>query len=102
MIPNKKIRSDGTIQWELPNGYLHNEHGPATIRPDGTKEWCINGELHRLDGPAIVWGEHAVDEEWFFNGKLHRTDGPALNWVGRKIWASNGKCCFRCDYCIVV
>ena len=34
---------------------------------DGTKEWALNGKLHREDGPAIEYtcgGKH-----WFLNGK---------------------------------
>jgi hypothetical protein len=37
----KTILSDGTIEYRL-NGKLHNENGPAVIKPDGTKEYWIN------------------------------------------------------------
>ena len=33
--------------------YLHNEDGPAVIKPSGSKGWYIENELHREDGPAI-------------------------------------------------
>ena len=45
-----------------------------------TKSWYLNGERHRIDGPArIVYtpsGETRV-EYWYLNGEKHRTDGPA-------------------------
>ena len=35
---------------------------------DGAKQWFLNGERHREDGPAY---EHANgDKFWFLNGKL--------------------------------
>ena len=56
----------------------------------GSKEWYLNGKLHREDGPAIegVCG----DKHWYLNGKLHREDGPAVEYVyGDKHWYLNGK-----------
>jgi hypothetical protein len=55
----------------------------------GTKEWYVNDELHREDGPAI---EGAIGNEWHINGKLHREDGPAIEWHnGYKEWHINGQ-----------
>ena len=56
----------------------------------GTKEWYLNGKLHREDGPAV---EHADgDKLWFLNGKIHREDGPAVECTdGTKYWYLNGK-----------
>ena len=42
------------------------------VYADGTKEWYINGEYHREDGPAIEWADGY--KEWYLNGKLHRED----------------------------
>ena len=25
------------------------------VYPNGDKYWCLNGKLHREDGPAIEW-----------------------------------------------
>ena len=36
---------DGTIEWRL-NGELHKINGPAVIEPDGTQIWYVNGNLH--------------------------------------------------------
>ena len=59
------------------------------VLPNGTKEWCLNGELHRTDGPAIEWTDGS--KEWWLNGELHRTDGPTIEWAdGTKSWFLNG------------
>lgn len=45
----------------------------------GAKEWYLNGNPHRTDGPALegVNGYKA----WFLNGQRHRTDGPAVEGI---------------------
>ena len=48
------------------------------VYDDGTKEWYINGKLHREDGPAIEWANG--DRYWYLNGKLHREDGTAIEY----------------------
>ena len=37
------------------------------IRPDGSKCWYLNGELHCEDGPAIEWPDGV--KYWYLNGK---------------------------------
>jgi hypothetical protein len=44
---------------------LHNENGPAVIIDD-TNFWYKNGQLHRIDGPAIEWKNG--DKEYYLNG----------------------------------
>ena len=58
--------------------------------PDGTKEWYLNGWLHRVDGPAI---EHPDGTKyWYLNGERHRTNGPAIKHPnGREYWYINDK-----------
>jgi len=34
---------------------LHNPYGPAIIGRKTYKEYYINGKLHRLDGPALIY-----------------------------------------------
>ena len=41
--PNIIKHADGTKEWYL-NGKLHREDGPAIERADGTKEWWLNGK----------------------------------------------------------
>ena len=60
----------------------------GTKAVDGTKAWYLNGQRHRIDGPAIEWADGT--KEWYLNGKRHRTDGPAWEWVGSKEWYING------------
>ncbi len=59
------------------------------VTPEKTS-WYQNGELHRLDGPAIEWANG--DKEWYQNGQRHRLDGPAIEWAdGYKAWYQNGQ-----------
>jgi hypothetical protein len=53
---------------ELGNGIL--------IGKDGSKLYCLKGQLHREDGPAVE--EANGDKHWFLNGKRHRENGPAI------------------------
>ena len=39
------------------------------------EEWRYNGNLHRIDGPAVIEG---TNEKWYLNGNLHNIDGPAV------------------------
>ena len=56
---------------------------------DGSKEWRLNGKLHRTDGPAIEYADGS--KEWYLNGKCHREDGPAVEYAdGTKFWFLNG------------
>jgi len=86
-----KVSTNGTKEWYL-NGELHREDGPAVNYADGTKVWCLNGERHRIDGPAIegINGYKA----WYLNGERHREDGPAVeNTNGYKEWWIHGVKC---------
>ncbi len=38
--------------------------------------WTLSGARHRVDGPAITWGDG--DMWYYYYGKRHRIDGPAL------------------------
>jgi len=59
------------------------------VHPDGTKEWFLNGKLHRDDGPAIEYSFGT--KKWFLNGERHRDDGPAVEYNnGSKFWYLNG------------
>ena len=83
------IDSDGTKEWHL-NGRLHRIDGPAREWADGTKEWYINGKYHREDGPSVECANG--DKTWYINGKCHRTDGPAIEYAnGTREWCLNDK-----------
>ena len=53
----------------------------------GYKEWYLNDELHREDGPAMEYSSGI--KEWYLNGRLHREDGPAIENKGDKFWFLN-------------
>ena len=80
---------DGTKEWWL-NGILHRVDGPAWEDTDGSKQWYRNGKLHRVDGPAIEDADGT--KAWFVDGKRHRVDGPAIEHAdGTKQWYLNGR-----------
>lgn len=59
-----------------------------TIQPDGTQTWYLNGELHREDGPAILYIDGS--EEWYHHDQKHRVDGPSLTRKnGGQKWSLN-------------
>ena len=83
-------RTDGQKEWRV-NGRLHRLGGPAIVYPDGRREWFANGRRHRLDGPAIERPNGS--KEWWVNGKLHRLDGPAVKYAdGDEAWWVMGLC----------
>jgi hypothetical protein len=45
------------------------------VDSDGSKNWYLNGVLHREDGPALDWNNGY--KSWYFHGKRHRIGGPA-------------------------
>jgi hypothetical protein len=86
--PPTREYEDGSKEWRV-NGRLHRENGPAFIHHDGTKEWYIDWQRHREDGPAIEWSDGS--KEWYKNGKRHRENGPAIERNGGiKEWFING------------
>ena len=59
------------------------------VHENGTKEWWLNGKLHREDGPAVECADGY--KAWYLNGKRHREDGPAIEGAdGYKSWYLNG------------
>ena len=83
------INAYGTKEWRQ-NGQLHRIDGPAIEWADGTKMWWQNDQRHRTDGPAIEWATGG--KEWWQNGRRHRTDGPAVERAsGTKEWWQNGR-----------
>jgi hypothetical protein len=69
--------------------------GPLTTKgtikhttENGTETWRLNGELHRVNGPARIWSDGVAD--WYRDGVLHRIDGPARDWDGDNWWYVRG------------
>ena len=72
------------------NGELHREDGPAVIFASGTKSWYQNGKRHREGGPAIIKTDGS--KSWYQNGELQRDDGPAITKAdGTQYWYQNGE-----------
>ena len=79
----------GTRRYLDHDGQLHRDDGPAIVYTTGGKIWYCNGQCHREDGPAIEWGDGG--KEWYQNGLRHRTDGPAVTRPnGACEWWING------------
>lgn len=58
----------GLIRWVLPNGDLHREDGPAVVYKDGTgEEWYWCGKRHRVDGPAAILTHR---QEYWIRGEV--------------------------------
>jgi hypothetical protein len=60
-----------------------------SINSLGDKTWWLNGRLHRVDGPAIEFGDGT--KSWFWHGRYHRVDGPAVEFIsgGKQWWLDN-------------
>jgi hypothetical protein len=60
-----------------------------TINDQGDKYWWLNGNPHRIDGPAIEYANG--NKSWRLHGKHHRVDGPAIEFTdGNIYWCLNG------------
>jgi hypothetical protein len=69
---------------------------PLNIQ-DGYKEWYQNGEIHRLDGPAVEYADGS--KEWYLNGERHRLDGPAVEYAdGSKEWFIEDECLTESEF----
>ena len=82
-----RIKGEGVTRWLL-NGERHRLDGPAEEYEGGDKVWYVMGKVHRLGGPAVEYANGA--KEWFVNNKRHRLDGPAIEYEGGKnLWWIN-------------
>ena len=64
----RTVNAEGNIRWELPDGTLHREDGPALETVLGTKAWYQHGIPHRVDGPAVEWADGT--KQWWLNGRI--------------------------------
>ena len=87
---------NGSKEWYL-NDQRHREDGPAYEHPDGSKEWWLNGQLHRINGPAVEYSNGS--KAWWLKGKRHRVDGPAYERPGGyKEWWFNDESYDKISY----
>lgn len=78
----------GNIFW-YNEGNIHRLDGPAVEYINGNKAWYKNNKLHRIHGPAIEFANGT--KFWYFEGKLHRLDGPAMEFTDgeKQYWLDN-------------
>lgn len=89
MTVEKTYDNSGTIRWR-ENGELHREDGPAIVYPDGLRIWYRHGKRHRVDGPAF--DDPRGRKEWWVDGEHHRDGAPAtIAGDGTEVWYSHGK-----------
>lgn len=82
------IKKNGNDYWCV-DGLLHREDGPAIEGPSGVSFYRY-GKLHRDGGPAVELKDGTT--RWYQHGVLHREDGPASEDPrGRKEWWFNGE-----------
>jgi len=67
--PSKCVVYDnGTKYWHNEAGDFHRDGDlPAIEYAEGDKWWCVNGNLHRLLGPAVIWPDGY--KAWWVDGK---------------------------------
>jgi hypothetical protein len=61
--------------WFNAAGEIHREDGPAIVWGNGVEWWCQHSKLHREDGPALTSTDTI---KWYKNDELHRIGGPAI------------------------
>jgi hypothetical protein len=88
-VGNNMYDHEHEVSWYI-NGERHRLDGPAHINEEGSQFWYKNGMLHRTDGPAIECGD-SDDNEWYLDGELHREDGPAKIDYGVEEWYKKGE-----------
>lgn len=62
------------------------------INPWKFKEYWLNDQLHRDDGPAL---DDSGVQMWFQYGKLHRLDGPAVFYPSKDKSFEKDECWFH-------
>ena len=58
----------GTIRYYNKSGELHRLDGPAILRANGIRSWYKNNVRHRIDGPAIELPDGECSACWYING----------------------------------
>jgi hypothetical protein len=68
--------------------YYNPGSGPTVVHDDGTKEWRVNGELHRdNDLPAVEYANG--DRAWYTRGEHARKGAPPFVYAnGDKRWSA--------------
>jgi hypothetical protein len=79
-----KVSVPNEIKYYNKDGQLHRLDGPAIVWPrQDIEQWYKDGQRHRVGGPAYEGPRNATGERataWWQDGQLHRLDGPAREW----------------------
>ena len=67
-MDNPVINEYGDTCWYDSDGELHRDDGPAVIYANGDKWWLQYSKLHRDDGPA--WEYADGTNRWWLNDNL--------------------------------
>ena len=77
-------------EWYLPSkgqAYWHRENGPAIEFMDsdgkfdnGTRLWCVDCKLHRVDGPAVIFA-YGKEEWWINDQKIEQPSCKLRAWI---------------------
>lgn len=87
---SRRIELKDSVVYVNSEGELHRLDGPALERKDGLCVWYKNGKRHRIDGPAVI-DEKIGISRWYFDDKLHRVAGPAYDDRTYKIYYVDGE-----------
>ncbi len=83
-----EVEIDGSIRHYCDN-MLHRIDGPAMVYGDGAQCYYKNGQLHRNGGPAVIIA--SGEQHYYKNGVRHRDDGPAVIYPsGEQYYYKNG------------
>lgn len=80
------------------NTIIKQPESTITLEENSEQKWRnANGQLHRIDGPAVVHLDGS--KAWYVNGLRHRTDGPAIEYAnGNKEYFIKGICINKKDF----
>ena len=67
----KRVTLSGSILWLDREGEIHRTNQPAYINPGYYKSWFKHGKRHRLDGPAVEFGNGNV--QWWIEGVYYNS-----------------------------
>src|ERR1700691_4077197 len=88
---------DGSIEYYL-NGELHRENGPAIIYPNGSIYYYLNGKSHREDGPAAIWNDGTI----FYYLNNNDITEEVEEWIKEnnipKVWDNSHKILFKLTF----
>ena len=87
--PHSRSESEAALDWVPGTPHPTGGYDNVRLSDSGHTRYTLNGELHRLDGPALEWANG--DAEWWADGQPHRLGAPAIEFAAARIWLVRGK-----------